>query len=114
MSDLMMPRFPAQPVASRPLHGAGVDRLLVWLRQALRTYLTRQALPDLSPSQLVDIGVSRSMAMAEAARLPWDFAPLSDNSISANGAARGALGRARMRHLAARLDKTTLSSGDVI
>ena len=54
--------------------GSWIDFLTV-ARLAVRTQLTRQQLPELSPHLLADIGVTRSAAMAEAARLPWDLAP---------------------------------------
>jgi uncharacterized protein YjiS (DUF1127 family) len=36
---------------------------------------TRRILAELDPRQLKDIGVSRSEAEAEAARVPWDIGP---------------------------------------
>ncbi|MBS0639272.1 MAG: DUF1127 domain-containing protein [Acetobacteraceae bacterium] len=45
------------------------------VRLAIRTQVTRQQLPDLPDHILADIGVSRSAALAEAARQPWDLTP---------------------------------------
>jgi uncharacterized protein YjiS (DUF1127 family) len=44
------------------------------LRLLARTLMTRQELSDLSDRQLADIGVTRPVALAEAARRPWDVA----------------------------------------
>jgi uncharacterized protein YjiS (DUF1127 family) len=43
------------------------------VRLVVRTLLTRRDLPELSDHMLADIGVTRSAALAEAARLPWDL-----------------------------------------
>ncbi len=104
MSDLMMPRFAsARPAASQ----ANSGRLVALVRLALRTYLTRQALPDLSPRELTDIGLSASTAIAEAARLPWDVAPVPRRSTPGiRGAIQRTLERVRARRLAARLQST--------
>jgi uncharacterized protein YjiS (DUF1127 family) len=45
------------------------------VRLVARTLLTRRDLPELSDQMLADIGVTRSAALAEAARLPWDLTP---------------------------------------
>ncbi len=72
MSDLMMTRFDSV----RPAAGRIAARHPVrWLHLALRTWLTRQALPDLSPHARADIGLTATSALAEAARLPWDTNP---------------------------------------
>jgi uncharacterized protein YjiS (DUF1127 family) len=72
MSDLMMTR----PYSARPSAHEAVPRH--WgmaLQVALRTYVTRQALPELTERELTDIGISRDDALAEAVRLPWDTKP---------------------------------------
>ena len=96
MSDLMMTNFHSERTALRQVFPS--------LRLMLRAYLTRRDLLDLTPSQRIDIGISTSAALAEAARLPWDInqtrgrpATTPLNTIQA------ALKRARMRHLAAQL-----------
>jgi uncharacterized protein YjiS (DUF1127 family) len=72
MSDLMMTRL----TTVRPKAGQAVAHHAVpWLRLAFRTYLTRQALAELSPRDMADIGVSSTAAASEAARLPWDTNP---------------------------------------
>jgi uncharacterized protein YjiS (DUF1127 family) len=45
------------------------------VRLVARTLLTRRDLPELSDQMLADIGITRSAALAEAARLPWDLSP---------------------------------------
>jgi uncharacterized protein YjiS (DUF1127 family) len=101
MSDFMMTRFESvQPSAAR----VAVRHLRPSLRTVLRTYLTRQALPELSSRELADIGVSSSAAVAEASRLPWDTNPGPRRPKSGLvGAVLTALERARTRRLIARL-----------
>lgn len=76
MSDFVSSGFVlAQPARDHASERAPVTALrLVW-----RTCLTRQALPDLTPRELADIGVSATEAVAEAARLPWDIGPRQPN-----------------------------------
>ena len=110
MSDLTIPRFPSRPAASHRPNMSGFERakpgrLARLLRMALRTYMTRRDLPDLSPRQLADIGLSPSMVLAEAARLPWDLASMPGPHPNIN-AIQHRLERARVRRLAARLEKT--------
>jgi uncharacterized protein YjiS (DUF1127 family) len=72
MSDAMMTRFEhARPDAGR----AGWHHPLDSLRLVWRTYRTRQALLDMTPRELSDIGISRATAVQEASRMPWDIAP---------------------------------------
>jgi uncharacterized protein YjiS (DUF1127 family) len=102
MSDFLMTRCtPVGPTARRLI----VRPLFRSLRIAFRTYLTRQALPELTPRELADIGVSPSTALAEAARLPWDFdpepRPRKPGIIHAIG---HVLERARSRRLISRLE----------
>jgi uncharacterized protein YjiS (DUF1127 family) len=84
------------------VHRGKARRLVFQLRQALRIYLTRRALPELSPRQLADIGLSSSMAVEEASRLPWDHAPTPRQTVF--GTVRQMLERARRRRLVARQD----------
>jgi uncharacterized protein YjiS (DUF1127 family) len=54
---------------------SGWGHLAAAIRRMLRTVTTRQALAELSDHELADIGLHRTTALAEAARLPWDLAP---------------------------------------
>jgi uncharacterized protein YjiS (DUF1127 family) len=79
------------------------------LRIVLRTYLTRRALPDLTPRERADIGISASAALAEAARLPWDINLRRRRPTSGIlGAIERALERARTRRLIGRLEAREL------
>lgn len=51
-------------------------QLAAAVQLSIRTQVTRQALPELSDHMLADIGVTRSAALAEASRLPWDIEPV--------------------------------------
>jgi uncharacterized protein YjiS (DUF1127 family) len=102
MSDLMITR----PLTARP--SANEATLRHWdmaLYVAWRTYLTRQALPELSERELVDIGISRDAALAEAVRLPWDTKPARRRHNSNGIWARLTqwLERARTRRLIGRM-----------
>ena len=48
---------------------------LGWLALAMQAISTRRHLAEMDGRMLKDIGLSRSEAMAEAARAPWDFGP---------------------------------------
>jgi uncharacterized protein YjiS (DUF1127 family) len=48
---------------------------LGWLRRSLRAIQSRRHLTEMDRRMLADIGISRSEALAEAARAPWDLAP---------------------------------------
>ena len=50
-------------------------RWLGWLALAMQAISTRRHLAEMDGRMLKDIGLSRSEAMAEAARAPWDFSP---------------------------------------
>jgi uncharacterized protein YjiS (DUF1127 family) len=102
MSDLMMTRFTS---ARRSAGRAVLEHPIETLRIALRTYLTRQALPDLSARELDDLGISSGNAITEAARLPWDTAPGPRAGVPAGvfGGIQAALERARTRRLIGRL-----------
>jgi uncharacterized protein YjiS (DUF1127 family) len=101
MSDLMMTRFRLV----RPTTKQTVMRQVVPSpRMMLRTYLTRQALLELTPRQRADIDVSSSAALAEAARLPWDVNPgPRRRPAGIMGAVQRALERTRTRRLISRL-----------
>ena len=50
-----------------------------WVNQLsvlLRTIITRRQLEEMDARMLRDIGVTRSEALAEAGRAPWDVVPL--------------------------------------
>jgi uncharacterized protein YjiS (DUF1127 family) len=106
MSDFTMTRF----VATRPEAGrADADHLIAALRVALRTYMTRQAMPELSARDLADIGLSSSAALAEAARLPWDIIPgPRRNRSGIMSSIQRAWERARTRRLISRLQPRDL------
>jgi uncharacterized protein YjiS (DUF1127 family) len=106
MSDFTMTRFTStSPAAGR----AGLGHMILLLRTALRTYLTRQALAELTPRELADIGLSSSAALAEAARLPWDTTPgPRRNPPGIMNSIQSALERARTRRLLSRLQAREL------
>ncbi|WP_158932199.1 DUF1127 domain-containing protein [Acidisphaera sp. S103] len=101
MSDFMVTHSrPARATASQP----DARHLFPLLRLALRTCLTRRALPQLTARERADIGISASAAVAEAARLPWDINPGPRRpSPGVIGTIQRALHRARTRLLTARL-----------
>jgi uncharacterized protein YjiS (DUF1127 family) len=83
--------------------------LIRCLRIVLRTYLTRRALPELTPRERADIGISASAALAEAARLPWDINPRRGGpTAGVVDAVERALERARTRRLISRLEPREL------
>jgi uncharacterized protein YjiS (DUF1127 family) len=102
MSDLMMRGFTQ---ARQPAGRSVLTHSVEALRIALRTYQTRQELPDLSARERADIGVSHATALAEAARLPWDTAPRPrrKNPEGVIGWLQRALERARTRRLLAQM-----------
>ena len=67
-------QFDLPVMASPPFHGLpfGVSRrgLLAWARAVIRRWRERRVLEVLDERMLRDIGVSRSQALAEAAK-PW-------------------------------------------
>lgn len=101
MSDFMVTHSrPARATAGQP----DARYLFSLLRLALRTYLTRQALPRLTARECADIGISASAAVTEAARLPWDINPGPCRpSPGVLGTIQRTLHRARTRLLTARL-----------
>jgi len=48
---------------------------ITWLRRALQAIESRRKLAEMDRRMLSDIGVTRSQALEEAARAPWDLAP---------------------------------------
>lgn len=46
---------------------------LAWLATAMRTIGTRRYLAEMDSRMLQDIGVTRSEALVEASRAPWDL-----------------------------------------
>jgi uncharacterized protein YjiS (DUF1127 family) len=48
---------------------------LAWLGEAMRTIATRHHLAQMDERMLKDIGISRSEALEEARRAPWDLGP---------------------------------------
>lgn len=101
MSDLSMTRSTSlRPTADR----AGVRRLASVLYRAFRIHLTRHALLELDARERADIGITKSAAIAEVARLPWDTKPGPRRPGSGIGAAIQAyLERARSRRLISRM-----------
>lgn len=73
MSQLLMTSFaPARSTG----HGAGWSHLADRLRVMVRTWTTRRSLLAMTSRELADIGISRSVALAEARRMPWDITPV--------------------------------------
>jgi uncharacterized protein YjiS (DUF1127 family) len=115
MSDFTMSRFTSTSPASgragtgSAAGGAGMGRRFAVLRTVLRTYHTRQALPELTVRELTDIGLSPAAALAEAARLPWDTTPAPRRHPSGViDAIQSAWQRARTRRLLSRLQAREL------
>lgn len=48
---------------------------IAWLRRMLHAIESRRHLAEMDHRMLADIGVSRSDALEEARRVPWDLAP---------------------------------------
>ena len=48
---------------------------LDWLRRVLHAVESRRHLAEMDDRMLSDIGISRTDAMREATRAPWDLAP---------------------------------------
>lgn len=59
-------------ISTSAAHGAN---WLDWLRRAFEAIETRRHLAEMDGRMLADIGISRSEAMEEAARAPWDLLP---------------------------------------
>ena len=69
MTIRSIPAFHARFIAAR---GNG---WLVPLRRAMQAIETRRQLAEMDRRMLADIGISRSEALNEASRAPWDLAP---------------------------------------
>ncbi len=70
MTIRSIPTFPAiRSIATR-----GGDWFTT-LGRVLRAIETRRQLAEMDPRMLADIGLSRSEALEEASRAPWDLAP---------------------------------------
>jgi uncharacterized protein YjiS (DUF1127 family) len=102
MSGLTVTRF---VTTRQPTGRSAVAASLAALRVALRTYMTRQALPQMSARELSDVGLTRHAALAEAARLPWDTSggPRRPASARAFTDLQRAWHRARTRRLLAEM-----------
>ena len=99
MSDFVLPGF----VSAQPARGyAGKRNKVASLRIALRTFLTRRALPELTSRELADIGISAAEAVSEAARLPWDIGPSTARAGGVMAAVRRMWEGARARRLLVR------------
>ena len=57
--------------ATAPRGTAWID----WLRRVFHAIESRRHLTEMDRRMLADIGLSRSEALEEAARAPWDLAP---------------------------------------
>lgn len=63
--------------------GGTADRVVrvsawtAWMQVVLRTVTTRRQLAQMDDRMLRDIGLSRSDALREADRAPWDIDPLT-------------------------------------
>ncbi|MFC0409491.1 DUF1127 domain-containing protein [Roseomonas elaeocarpi] len=66
-------RAVASPVRPHPL--ARSTSLIDAIRDMTRVITSRRLLGQLDDRMLSDIGISRSEALEEAARMPWDTAP---------------------------------------
>ena len=53
---------------------------LAWLVSALRAMETRRSLAQMDDRMLKDIGLTRSEALEEAGRAPWDLGPASPHA----------------------------------
>lgn len=76
-----MSGFVLSPSAARPTMCRRQAKVpagwLAWLAEAMRTISTRRRLAQMDDRMLKDIGVTRSEALEEANRAPWDFGPKS-------------------------------------
>jgi uncharacterized protein YjiS (DUF1127 family) len=63
--------------ASHALQANNAERVgwFAWLRRALQAIESRHHLTEMDRRMLADIGLSRSEALEEARRAPWDLAP---------------------------------------
>ncbi len=102
MSDLTAADFVSRP---QPTGHFTAAALVVNLRVAVRTYMTRQALPHMTARELADIGLTPHAALAEAARLPWDTngGPPRRASLGTLAGVQRAWHRVRTRRLLAKM-----------
>ena len=66
---------PRRAADCRPAGTSPGDGWLAWLGEAMRTIGTRHQLAQMDERMLKDIGVTRSEAIEEARRAPWDLGP---------------------------------------
>ncbi len=96
-----------EPIATRSAFAAHQRdrsrpvRLVAAVKLMLRAHVTRQALPEISDHLLADLGITRPMALDEAARLPWDISPARSRHAGGLGSVIGqTLQRIRNRRMA--------------
>ncbi|MGX9967024.1 DUF1127 domain-containing protein [Roseomonas sp. F4] len=65
----------AQARARRAVGGAGAAGWLDWLVAMVNAIATRRHLAVMDDRMLKDIGISRSEALYESSRAPWDIGP---------------------------------------
>jgi len=70
MSGLVLSRSVVRQADRRSSAG-----LIAWLGEVMRAIETRRRLAQMDDRMLKDIGISRTEALEEAKRAPWDFAP---------------------------------------
>lgn len=70
MTIRSIPASPALPARTGTSAG-----WLALLRRMLQVIESRRHLPEMDRRMLADIGLSRSEALEEARRAPWDLAP---------------------------------------
>jgi hypothetical protein len=79
-----MSGFLLSPGAARPTGKVNVSRDVVrasangwldWLAVTLRVVTTRRQLAQMDDRMLKDIGITRSEALMESERSPWDIGP---------------------------------------
>lgn len=64
-----------RPIARRHHAASPVAVWRLWLAEAMRTISTRRSLERMDDRMLKDIGLTRSEALEEASRKPWDVGP---------------------------------------
>jgi uncharacterized protein YjiS (DUF1127 family) len=74
MSAHLLSRPVAHPARVAVPHSRG-SSWLAWLAAAMRAIETRRHLAQMDERMLKDIGVTRSQALEEANRAPWDLSP---------------------------------------
>jgi len=66
---------PRRRGAARTVGRAPTGTWLSWLGQSMRAIATRRQLAQMEDRMLKDIGISRTDALEEARRAPWDIGP---------------------------------------